>query len=143
MLTNIAKAYLFSGKLGRLEFFVAVSLASLLVRLTSSFLLDALSLPMGLFDYWHFVAIGLLLAVLLIPLFAARLKDIGWPPVLAVFVAAPTIPLLYYQFHKATGGMNATFQSAWYVNGSNFLGLGLVVFAVCLALIPGRAPRHI
>lgn len=142
MISRIANAYLFRGSIGRAEFIITVLAALLLVRLTSSFVIDWFDVDAWLFDYSAMIVIGLYVAILLLPLFVARLKDIRWSPFFALLVLAPTAPLLAGQFSSGDGVLGGSTPSGImiYSGLSNLLGLCLLLFTIVLAVMPTRQP---
>ena len=86
--------------------------------------------------YW------LLLTALLLPLFVARLKNAGWPPVLAGAIVTPILPLLDYQYHLTTLGLYAQKPSAWYISTANSLAIVVVGFALLLVFLPMKRKEN-
>ncbi len=105
MIGNVAKAYLFRGKLGAGEFLVALVVAGVVTRFLSPAILG-LSIPIaGGFGVGRYIATGAFLALLTLPLFAGRLRAVGWPQYFSLFVVLPLLPLLVHQWHVAFGDM--------------------------------------
>ena len=81
-----------------------------------------------------------IVALICLPFFACRLRDMGWPTVLSSLVLVPLIPQTVFLFHLLTGGEHASYQLAVYLSAVNYSEIFILGFVVLLLLWPGRNP---
>ena len=79
-----------------------------------------------------------IVALVCLPFFVCRLRDIGWPTTLSALVLAPLIPQSVFLFHLLTGGEHASYQLAVYLSAVNYTELSVLAFVVLLLVWPGR-----
>ena len=81
-----------------------------------------------------------LVALICLPFFAGRLRDMRWPTFLAALALVPLVPQSVFLYHLLTGGEHASYQLAVYLDAVNYSELFALAFFVLLLVWPGRNP---
>ncbi|MEO1018100.1 MAG: hypothetical protein AAFY56_10450 [Pseudomonadota bacterium] len=140
MLGEILSTYRFQGALGRLPFALGFFALSCAVGFTSWNLRQQwIGLEDGGLTYVSIAwATEVLVALLVLPLCAARLRDIGWPAGLSVLILiSPTIsPRLWVIFSLVSGGTLSF--TRWLPPVFSVISIGLLIGLLLLFLKKGE-----
>ncbi len=130
----------FSGKLNRIEFLVSVigiGLVSYLIQ--RSVAISGVAQPSSTDELLRNIILAhAAIALVCLPFFVCRLRDIGWPIILSAIIFVPHIPQALFWFHLLTGGEHASYQLATYYSAINYAELFVLAFVLLLLLWPGR-----
>jgi len=135
-------ALTFSGKLNRIEFLIAIIAIGVLSyvaqRGVSAIGFEETKSTIELLR--NIMIAHTLVALICLPFFVCRLRDMRWPTILAALVLVPLVPQSVFLYHLLTGGEHASYQLAVYLNAVNYSELFALAFFVLLLLWPGRNP---
>jgi len=139
LVSDILNTYQLRSTLGRLEFLVGVLSVSILVGLLA-LAVRYLLFPEPDRTYLLFrVGVEILAAILVLPLVIARLRDIGWHPLvsLLIFVPIPFDPKLWIALASNVGGSIPV--PGWVILLSPLLFFVHLFFLLTLLFWKGRA----
>ena len=142
MITRIAGAFRFNTKLTRLDLLVALIATYGLVELLTPLLFGFFDETISEGTIMLRLGLGLFFSAICIPLLAARLKDMGWPPILSAVFLVPLLPEALFLLHFSTAGIHASRGPAWYINSTSYFIVAVLVLILILLAWPGRATQN-
>lgn len=140
MLTRLQKAAQFAGDLNRGEFFVVLAaiyvLSYLIVRILSA---GGVIAPASIQELMtrNMIA-SAALAIVCLPFFVGRLKNMRWPAVISSLLFVPLIPQALFVFHLSSGGAQASHSPAVYISATSYFELAVLMFVFVLLVWPSR-----
>ena len=136
---EILNSYRFQGRLGRLPFVLSFVTLSVAVNFIAYGLRRSFVNSETAADSYLIAAFGaeVFLALAVFPLCAARLRDIGWPQILAILIF---LSLIFSPWHMVIAALNSlgVISSSYFYSGLNTVGsIVLLWFILTLALQKG------
>ena len=143
MISEIFNSYRFRSQLGRLPFVLSLVTLAIGLKLTYYALLSAYAheAVYGSTNSEKYLiaayGVNVLLALALLPLCVARLRNIGWSPYWAIFIL---LSLLVSPWHMIIAALNdaGIISTSYYFSGFNMIGsIVLLWFVFVLAFHKG------